>query len=320
MDQYYKVLGLDSNATKEEIKSSYRKMTKKHHPDLNPNDKNSEEKFKKVVEAYEFLTGKQKTKPQQPQGNPFGGGGNPFGGGRNPFGGGMRRGKTIIHILVVTLEEAFSGISKEITIPKKVVCNSCSGTGGINPQTCNQCNGAGATHRGNTIFMCNNCAGKGILYVNRCNSCGGVGAKLENKSFNITLPPGISNDAKILKQGYGNEVNNGMAGDILINVKITPHPLFTVEGLDLKSTVIVPILEIFLGTDINFITLDGNVKINVPRMSDANKVLRLKHKGMKLNNGERGDLYVTLKPKFPNQITPQEESLLNTLKTSTNFT
>ena len=79
MDQYYKVLGLDSNATKEEIKSSYRKMTKKHHPDLNPNDKNSEEKFKKVVEAYEFLTGKQKTKPQQPQGNPFGGGGNPFG-------------------------------------------------------------------------------------------------------------------------------------------------------------------------------------------------------------------------------------------------
>jgi molecular chaperone DnaJ len=308
MDQYYKVLDVESTATKEEIKRAYRKMSKKYHPDLNPDDKNAEEKFKEVVEAYEILTGKQK--PEEPRHNPFRG--------FNPFGG-MMKGKTIIHQVTITLEEAFNGVQKQLTIQKQVLCGTCHGEGGMNPQACNQCDGQGATLRGNVLYMCNNCGGGGILFTSGCNTCRGRGTKREDKTFNVTLPKGILNNTKILKQGYGSDVKNGVSGDILLNIKVTPHPTLIVEGLNLRTHVEVPILDIFLGTDVNISTLDGDVKVNIPKLSDPNKTLRLRSKGFTTKNDIRGDLYVDVKPKFPKEITPQEESLINTLKNSPNF-
>lgn len=319
MEQYYKVLGLNSGASEEEIKKAYRKLSKKYHPDLNPDNPESEEKFKEIVEAYEILTGKQKPKEQQGPGTGF----NPFDifsqFGGNPFGGGITKGKTIIYNLVLDLEEVFNGVTKNIVIPKKVICQPCQGHGGLNPKTCNQCNGQGAIRQGNFMFMCNNCAGKGILYSTRCGTCGGSGTNTENREFNITLPKGINNGTQILKQGFGNEVKDGIPGDILLNISIKKHPVFELDGINLKSTVEIPILDIFLGTEIDFKTLDGEVKIKIPRLSDPTKPFRLKNKGMFTKNDLRGDLYIDIKPKFPIELTVQEEALLNALKNSPSF-
>lgn len=315
MEKYYKVLGLNSGASEEEIKKAYRIMSKKYHPDLNPDNPESEEKFKEVVEAYEILTGKQKVK-EEPSFNPFDmfNGGNPFG---NPFG--VNKGKTILYNLTIDLEDSFHGTTKTITIPKKVICTPCDGNGGLNPHTCNQCNGQGAVRQGQFVFMCNNCAGKGILFTTRCGVCGGAGTKLENKDFNITLPKGISDNTQILKQGFGNEIKNGITGDILINIIVRKHPVFEVEGLNLKTNITIPILDIFLGKEIDFKTLDGELKVKIPRLSDPSKPFRLKGKGMQTKNDIRGDLYINIQPVFPTNLTPQEEALINALKNSPSF-
>jgi molecular chaperone DnaJ len=318
MDKYYKVLGLNSGASEEEIKKSYRKLSKKYHPDLNPDNPESEEKFKEVVEAYEILTGKQKPKEQQ-----GGAGFNPFDifsqFGGNPFGSSVNKGKTILYQLALDLEEAFNGVTKNIVIPKRVICQPCGGHGGLNPQKCNQCNGQGAIRQGNFMFMCNNCGGKGMLYSTRCGTCNGLGTNVENREFNITLPKGINNGTQILKQGFGNEVKDGINGDILININIKKHPVFELDGVNLKSLIEVPILDIFLGTEINFTTLDGDVKVKIPRLSDPTKPFRLKNKGMYNRDETRGDLYIDIKPKFPTELTSQEEALLNVLKNSPSF-
>lgn len=309
MNQYYQVLGLNSNASDEEIKKAYRKMSKKYHPDLNPNDKDAENKFKKVVEAYEILTGKQKPKQEATNQN-YGFRGNSYRGGK---------GKTIIHNLELTLEESFSGVNKHINIVKNVLCNTCSGSGGLNPTICNQCGGQGAIMRGNMLFMCNNCVGQGILYTRRCTTCQGGGIRVENKVFSIDLPRGITDNTQILKQGFGNEVRDGLNGDILLNIRVKPHSVFKVDGLDLKAEIPIPILEVFLGTEIDFKTLDGNIKFEIPKLSDVSKSFRLKNKGMVGKNDIRGDLYIKVKPKFPTEITPQEEALINALKNSPSF-
>jgi molecular chaperone DnaJ len=309
MNQYYQVLGLKSDASDEEIKKAYRKMSKKYHPDLNPNDKEAENKFKKVVEAYEILTGKQKPKQEIPNQN-HGFRGNSFRGGK---------GKTIVYGLELTLEEAFKGVNKHINIVKNVLCRTCDGSGGLNPTICNQCGGQGAIMRGNILFMCNNCAGQGLLYTKRCTTCQGGGIQVENKTFSVDLPRGITDNTQILKQGLGNEVRNGISGDILLNVRVKPHPIFKVDDLDLKAEISVPILEIFLGTEIDFKTLDGDIKFEVPKLSDVNKSFRLKNKGMVSRHNVRGDLYIKVKPKFPTEITPQEEALINALKNSPSF-
>jgi molecular chaperone DnaJ len=309
MNRYYQVLGLKSGASNEEIKKAYRKMSKKYHPDLNPNDKEAENKFKKVVEAYEILTGKQQPK-QQPQTQNQGFRGNTSRGGK---------GKTIIYNLELTLEEAFIGVNKHINILKNTICRTCDGSGGLNPTICNQCGGQGATMRGNILFMCNNCAGQGLLYTKRCTTCQGSGVRVESRTFSMDLPRGIANETQILKQGLGHEVKNGLNGDILLNIKVKPHPVFEVDDLDLKAEISVPILEIFLGTEIDFKTLDGDIKFEIPKLSDVSKSFRLKNKGMVSKNNVRGNLYIKVKPKFPTNITAQEEALVNALKNSPSF-
>lgn len=167
--------------------------------------------------------------------------------------------------------------------------------------------------------MCNNCGGQGVLYTKSCNNCNGGGIKIENKVFSVDLPKGVSDNTQILKQGFGHEVKNGLNGDILLNIRIKPHPIFKVEGLDLKSEIEVPILEAFLGTEVDFKTLDGDIKFKIPKLSDISKSFRLKNKGMIGKHNVRGDLYIKVKPKFPTNITPQEEALINALKNSPNF-
>lgn len=310
MNQHYQVLGLNSNATSEDIKKAYRNLSKKYHPDINKSPE-AEEKFKKISEAYQVLTGKSKDSRTN---NPFSG--NPFGG--NPFGGRKVKAKNVIYNIEVSLEEAFQGTIKNVFITKNVVCSNCEGNGGIEPITCNQCNGHGALGRGNIVYMCNNCLGKGILYVKRCGSCMSKGYRQENINVTVEIPKGVSNNYNIIKQGIGNEIKDGLNGDVIFSVKLKKHDLFEVNGRDLKVNKTISILDVFLGCEFFQKTLDGEVKVKIIKNTDLNKPLRLKGKGM-LENGIRGDLLIRINPRFPKQLTPQELALLNALRNSPNF-
>lgn len=325
-EDLYNLLDINKNATEKEIKSAYRKKVKECHPDTG----GDEELFKKVSYAYEVLSDNNKKllydkyghsglkNGGPPPQNPFSGfNKNPFSGFGNPFG--MVKGKTIIYNLEITLEESFFGTTKNININKSVVCTNCDGNGGLDPTACNQCGGNGVIQQGNFFYMCNNCGGNGVLFNKKCHTCYGNGIKNQNKVFAITLPRGVLNNTQILKQGFGNEVSGGINGDILVNILVKEHPIFEVDGMDLRANISVPILDIFLGTEIDFKTLDSDVKIKIPRLSDPNGVFRLKSKGMVNKNGQSGDLLIKIIPLYPKNISPQEEALLNALKNSPNF-
>lgn len=314
MNRHYQVLGLKSNATSDEIKKAYRKLSKKYHPDINKTPE-AEEKFKEISEAYQVLTGKSKEKNDF---NPFGG--NPFGG--NPFGGGFRRrqvkAKNIIYNLEVTLEEVFNGVNKNVLLMRDVVCKKCNGEGGLEKTTCNQCQGHGALRANNIVYMCNNCLGKGFLFAKRCGDCISKGYQKENFTIPLQVPKGVRNNFNLIKQSVGNEVVGGINGDVVFNIKIKKHDLFELNGKDLKVEKNISILDIFLGGEFNQKTIDGEVKIKITPNSDTNKPLRLRGKGM-LQGNLRGDLIVKLNPKFPQQLTPQEQALLNALRNSPSF-
>lgn len=305
MNRHYQVLGLNSNASQDEIKKSYRKLSKKYHPDINKSSE-AENKFKEISEAYQVLTGKTKVKP--PPINPF----NSFNRNR------QRKAKNIIYNLGITLEEAFSGTYKNVLLRINKVCVRCDGEGGLDKKSCNQCQGNGAIRSGNTIYMCNNCLGKGFLFLKKCGSCNSKGYTEENTSISVNIPKGVRNNENIVKQNVGNEMSGGINGDIIFSVKIKKHSLFELNGKDLRTIKDVSILDIFLGGEFNQKTLDGEVKIKIDKNTDTNKPLRLKGKGMYEGN-LRGDLMVKLKPKYPQELTPQEQALLNALRNSPNF-
>lgn len=310
MNPHYQVLGLNSNATSDEIKKAYRKLSKKYHPDINKTPE-AENKFKEISEAYQVLTGKSKN-PQQ-QSNPFNHGFHNSFNQRRQY-----RAKNIIYNLVVTLEEAFNGVYKNILLNKNKVCKKCDGEGGLEKNTCNQCQGHGAIRANNIIYMCNNCSGKGFLFIKKCGDCNSKGYKEENTSISVNIPKGIKNNFNIVKQGVGNEVAGGLNGDVIFNVKIKKHDLFELNGKDLKVDKNVSILDIFLGGEFNQKTLDGEVKVKINKNTDTNKPLRLRGKGM-LEGSVRGDLFIKLNPKFPQKLTTQEQALLNALRNSPSF-
>lgn len=309
MNRHYQVLGLNSKASQDEIKKAYRKLSKKYHPDINKKPE-AENKFKEISEAYQVLTGKTKVKPP-PTVNPF----NNFNGFNQNR---QRKAKNIIYNLEITLEEAFSGTYKNVLLRKNKVCVKCDGEGGLDKKACNQCQGNGAIRSGNTIYMCNNCLGKGFLFLKKCGSCNSKGYTEENTSISVNIPKGVRNNENIVKQNIGNEIASGINGDVIFNVKIKRHGLFELNGKDLRTIKNVSILDIFLGGEFNQKTLDGEVKIKIDKNTDTNKPLRLKGKGMYEGN-LRGDLIVKLNPKFPQELTAQEQALLNALRNSPNF-
>ena len=307
MNPHYQVLGLNSNATEEDIKKAYRKLSKKYHPDLNPGNPNAEDMFKKVSEAYTHLTD---TKKHTYNNNDF-------------FSSFQRRRKpkarTILYNLEITLEEAFFGTEKQLEIVRDVVCDSCNGDGGIDKVSCNQCNGQGILKGDNTFYMCNNCMGKGFLFMKKCGTCHMSGYKTEKKIITININPSILNNMNITKFGVGSEVKDGLNGDVLISTSIKKHKHFTLEGYDLKMKKPLSVLDVILGGEFNVKTIDGEVKIKIPQFSDINNYFRVKNKGMRKENNKRGDLYVKIEPKYPKKINPQEMALINALKNSPNF-
>ncbi len=350
---YYEVLGIDKGADDAAIKKAYRAMAKKYHPDLNPGDKNAEEKFKEVNEAYEVLSDPQKKAAYDRYGHAAfdqtaGGGAGGFGGfgGFGDFGdigdifssffgggggsssrrNGPVRGSDIRVRLNITFEEAAKGTKKTVTYPRVEECPKCSATGakkGTSPETCRKCNGTGTirvqqrTMLGmmQTTSPCPDCGGKGKIIKEPCDNCKGKGYIRINKTIDVTVPAGINDEQTLSVRSQGDAGRNGGGyGDLLVFVNVRPHPVFERNGYDLYCEIPVSFSEAALGAEVSVPTLDGNETYNIPEGTQTGTTFTLKGKGVqKLNSKNRGDLHFTVRVETPRGLNSEQKELLRKL-------
>lgn len=338
---YYEVLGLQKGASKEEIKRAYKKLSKKHHPDINK-EEDADVKFKEIAEAYEVLSDDQK-KAQYDQfghagmGQGAGFGGQDFGGFggfedifSSFFGGGARRdpnaprqGNDLQYQLNITFEEAVFGVEKEITVKKEVECDTCKGTGakpGTKVNTCSTCGGRGNVQvEQNTPFgrvrterPCHDCGGTGKTFEAKCSDCGGTGRTIKNVKIKVSVPAGVDTGQQIRLAGQGEPgINGGPAGDLYVVFKVADHTHFERAGEDIFYTLNLSIAQAALGDEVEVPTLDGKAKITIPSGTQTGKRFRLKEKGIQNVHGYgKGDLYVTVNVVTPVKMTNRQAELL----------
>ena len=355
---FYEILGVARNAQEAEIKKAYRQMALKYHPDKNPGDTESEEKFKEAAEAYEILSSTEKKQRYDQFGhqgvNGAGGGGNhmnmddifnQFGdvfGGHNPFesffggGGGGRktvnRGSNLRIKVRLTLEDVANGVEKKVKVNKAVACQTCEGTGaqGKNSfSTCNTCKGSGHVRRvSNTILgqmqttsTCPTCHGEGQTITNKCKSCSGAGIQHGEEVITIKLPPGVSEGMQLTMSGKGNAAERGgVSGDLLVVIEEIPHELLQRDGDHLLYELYISSPDAALGVGAEIPTLDGKAKIKIEPGTQPGKILRLKGKGIpRLNSYQRGDLLVNITVWTPQHLSSEEKKLMEKLRDSENF-
>lgn len=355
-NDYYSTLGVGKNASDDEIKSAYRQMAKKYHPDLNKTPE-AAEKFKEINEAYSVLSDKQKRanydqfgSADGPQG--FGGGsgfsggfgGEGFGGFEDIFnifsnfgGRGARaqareEGEDINVNLTLTFLEAAFGCEKEIQLNRKERCKDCNGTGAKSNSdyvTCPECNGSGqVTYTQQTLFgmtrttgICRNCGGKGKVVKEKCQSCKGNGVKSTSTKIKVKIPAGIDNDQVIRMNGEGHQTasSNGVPGDLRISIKVQEHNLLVRKGFDLYVDVYAPITTLLLGGKIEVPTLKGTTTIDVAPLTQSNTKYTLKGKGIKYLKGiGSGDIFVTLKGEMPKDLDKASIKLIKELQENIN--
>ena len=322
---YYEVLGVSKGASEDEIKKAYKKLARKYHPDLNPDNKEAEEKFKEVNEAYEILYDPNK-KARYDQfgfagvdpnygaggaGGGFDGGfdfgdlgdifGSFFGGG---FGGGRRtnpnapqRGESIRLSLAISFEEAAFGCEKEVSVDRMEQCGTCHGNGcaaGTTPEVCPDCHGTGQVQvRRQTpmgVFAtsspCGRCGGKGKIIHQPCPDCRGSGAVRRRKTIQVSIPAGIDNGQTISVRGQGSAgKNGGPAGDLLVTITVRPHELFRREGTSVLCDAPITFAQAVLGAELEIPTIDGKVKYDLPEGTQSGTTFRLKGKGIPAING-----------------------------------
>lgn len=321
---YYEVLGVQKGASDDEIKKAYRKTAKKYHPDLHPDDKEAEEKFKECNEAYEVLSDPQKkarydqfgfagVDPNYGAGQGGAGGygfdgdidlgdifSSFFGGGFGGFGGknpnAPQRGRDIQITVSLTFEEAAKGCKKEVEVPKVEDCSECGGTGaakGTSPKTCPDCGGRGVVNvQSRTAFgvmstqrTCSTCGGRGKIIEHPCQKCAGKGKVRRKNRITVDIPAGIDEDRIINMRAYGDSgFNGGPAGDLKVAVDIKPHPHFKRDGYNVWYEKHVSFVEAALGAELQVPTLDGNVKYTMPAGTQPNDVFKLKGKGIQRLN------------------------------------
>ena len=322
---YYEVLGIQKGASEDEIKKAYKKLARKYHPDMNPGDKEAEEKFKEVNEANEILSDPEK-KARYDQfgfagvdpnygagagGGAYGGGfdfgdlgdifGSFFGGG---FGGGQRRnpnapqrGESIRASVSVSFTEAAFGCEKSVTLERSEQCPTCKGNGcapGTTPEICPDCHGTGTVQTRRQTPMgvfasngpCRKCGGTGQLIHQPCPDCRGTGAVRKRKTIKVNIPAGIDHGQTISLRGQGNAgKNGGPAGDLLITVMVQPHELFHRDGVDVFCEAPITFAQAVLGAELEIPTIDGKVKYSIPEGTQTGTVFRLKGKGIPVLNG-----------------------------------
>jgi molecular chaperone DnaJ len=340
---YYEALGVSKNASDEEIKKAYRKMTVQHHPDVNPGDTAAEERFKEINEAYEVLSDADKKARYDQYGHAgvdpnFGAGG--FGGGMDfdlgdifgsIFGGGgrtqsrnaPRRGDRVHTEVSISFEEAAFGCEKDVDLSRVETCETCRGSGargGTTPETCPNCNGSGAVvSQQRTVFGvmqtsadCPKCGGQGKIIHQPCVKCRGQGRVRRSKKFTVNIPAGIDEGQAVTLRGQGNAgVNGGGAGDLYVAVSIRPHERFRRQGTAVLLEMPVSIAQASLGAELEVPTLDGAVRYTVPEGTQPDTVFRLRGKGIpSLRGGGRGDEFVTVKVVVPTALSKEQRDLL----------
>ena len=322
---YYEVLGVSKEATKEEIKKAYRKQALKFHPDKNPGDKKSEENFKEAAEAYEVLSNEEKKNRYDRYGHAgmgnsgsgfsgqgmtmediFSSFGDIFGdafGGFGGFGGSRRGGRRVskgsnLRVKVkLTLQEISSGAEKKIKVNKYSACNTCGGTGAADStslSTCPTCRGSGhVTRLTNTMLgqmqttsVCPSCGGEGKTIIKKCSSCYGEGIVQKEEIIKINIPAGVGKGMQMTVNGKGNAPRRGgVNGDLLVVIDEEEHPELIREGNDLIYNLFVSIPDAILGTHVEVPTVDNNVKIKIEPGTQPGKILRLRGKGLPEVNG-----------------------------------
>lgn len=341
---FYKVLGVEKNASDEDIKKAYRKLAMQHHPDRNKGESKAEEKFKEISEAYDVLKDPDKRAAYDRFGatGPMGGGG--FGGaGGAGFGaafsdifedmfgdvmGGKRstgpmRGSDVQFSLDITLEEAFKGKESKIKIPTVQPCDSCAGTGsadGGRPEKCASCDGSGRVRATQGFFTiertCPSCNGAGTIIKSPCKKCAGAGRMRGEKTVSVSIPSGISEGQRVRLTGEGEAgVRGGSPGDLYILIGIKPHAFFRRDGANLYCRVPIPMTTAALGGSVDVPTIDGErTKIKVPAGTQTGQQLRVKTKGMTIMRSEaRGDMYIEIFVETPVNLDKKQTDLMKQL-------
>jgi molecular chaperone DnaJ len=342
---YYDVLGVNRDASDEEIKKAYRKLAMKYHPDRNPDAKDAEEKFKEAKEAYEILSEAGKRRAYDAYGhagvNPqmHAGPGGPdagFGGFAEAFGdifgdifGGGRgrtsvyRGADLRYNLEVTLEQAARGTETKIRIPAMEECAACHGSGakpGTKPQTCATCHGSGTVRLSQGFFSiqqtCPTCHGTGKTISDPCGTCHGAGRVKKHKTLQVKIPAGVDEGDRIRLAGEGESgVNGGPPGDLYVVIHLRDHSVFQRDGDDLHCEMPVSITMAALGGEIDIPTLEGHAKIRIPAETQTGQVFRLRGKGIKgVRSSYPGDLLCQVVVETPVKLTDRQKELLRELE------
>ena len=341
---YYDVLGVNKDASADQIKSAYRKLAVKYHPDKNKDDKTAEEKFKEASEAYHVLSNSERKQNYDNFGHAaFENGGGGRGGFGNfdfsssfsdifedffgeGFGGGRRsrrsnnRGSDLRYDLSISLEEAYSGKKQDIKFSTSERCDTCSGSGskpGHNAGSCSMCGGHGQVRSSQGFFTvqqtCPQCAGSGEMITHPCSSCSGQGKKQASKRLSVTIPKGVDDGTRIRLAGKGEAGSRGASnGDLYLFINVERHDLFKRSDVNLFFEFPISITDAALGTTIEIPTIDGGkAKIKIPDGTQNGKQFRLKGKGMPfMRRGDYGDLYVQVKTEVPVYLNKQQKELL----------
>src|SRR5579863_7844078 len=343
---YYEVLGVGRDADDQQIKSAYRKLALQHHPDRNPDNQESEERFKEAAEAYSVLSDPQKRAAYDRFGHQgvasgvggFDGAGFPdlgdilsdvfgfsdmFGGGSRQRRNRAQRGEDLRYDLEITFEDSMRGFSADIQVPRLEECGRCRGKG-AEPEdgltTCPTCRG-----RGEVIYQqaflsvrrtCTQCGGRGQIIRRPCKECKGEGYLRRERKLKVNIPPGVDEGTQLRLSGEGQPgVNGGSSGDLYVVLKLKPHPIFERHEDDLHCTVPINPAQAALGATVDLLTFDGLQTLKIPEASQPGSRLRLKNLGVPHVNGSgRGDLYVHLEVRIPPKLTREQRRLFEELR------
>ncbi|MDI6719313.1 MAG: molecular chaperone DnaJ [Methanomicrobiales archaeon] len=340
---YYEVLGLSRGASQDEIKRAFRQLARKYHPDVNPNDKEAEERFKEINEAFQVLSDREKRAQYDQFGHAafkpgdfagfrtssfedlfrdFG-----FGDIFNVFGGGgrasrARDGADLRYDVEITLAEAYSGLTRSFEIPHSAECTTCRGVGAVpeHMRDCPACQGSGQIRRVQrsafgqmvNIATCSRCGGRGKIIEKPCRTCGGTGRIQKTKKIRITIPSGVDDGQYLRIAGEGEPgERGGVPGDLYVVVHVQEHEIFERHGADLFCKTVLPLSTAIFGGEIEVPTITGKATLKIPPGTQSHTVFRLNGQGMPhIDSKERGDELVKIVVEIPRHLTPHQEALL----------
>jgi molecular chaperone DnaJ len=347
---FYEILGVARGASEDDLKSAFRRLAKQFHPDRNPGDKNAEQRFKEINEAYEILKDPQKRAAYDQFGHAaFEGGGmgagraaggfgpdfgasmsdifddlfGEFMGGRRGRGGGRggrERGADLRYNMEITLDEAYKGRQAQIRVPTSVTCETCSGSGakpGTRPVACTTCAGLGKVRASQGFFTiertCPTCHGRGEMIADPCEKCSGTGRVTKERTLSVNIPAGVEDGTRIRLAGEGEAgVRGGPPGDLYIFLSIKAHEFFQRDGADIFCRVPISMTSAALGGSVEVPTLDGGrTRVKVPEGTESGKQFRLRGKGMPvLRSKVYGDMYIQVEVETPKSLSRRQRELL----------